>query len=339
MEDEVLRATGGTWTGPGHDHEGDLLAALQHGRRGLRHGPGRDRRDVPAHRRATSDARIRVVETASNEGGTAQAVSPVTAVVDELHADGAPADGRPSPRSMLPHRLVLNEVVTNQTGDTVTLEVKVSDDRGFRVGGVQVRVTPTGLLAGPRCAKTERRPTAGRRSPSARPAPAPPTCSSRPAGRARSHRQRDLDLEPVQGPRPLGPFSARRVLPKHVCRTCEMRAFLPSGRKGADQSQRSPLFMLSRASSLRPGRTDPPRCSSRTPAPRRRRVDTAASVSGSAVVGAAADGAQRHLALRQTDAPASPSADELPVAAVQRRRYDVRRHRRRHRPLLHRPVR
>jgi hypothetical protein len=48
----------------------------------------------------------------------------------------------------LPHRLVLNQVVTRQSGDRVTLQVKVSDDRGFRVGGVQVWVTPTGLLSG-----------------------------------------------------------------------------------------------------------------------------------------------------------------------------------------------
>ena len=32
MEDEILRATGGDVDRPGHDHEGDLLAALQHRR-------------------------------------------------------------------------------------------------------------------------------------------------------------------------------------------------------------------------------------------------------------------------------------------------------------------
>ncbi len=94
-----------------------------------------------------------MVETATNEGGTSQAVSVVTDVVDEL----MPTVARPTipvTKVSLPHRLVLNEVVTQQKGTTVTLRVKVSDDRGFRVGGVQVRVTPTGLLAGAVAART-----------------------------------------------------------------------------------------------------------------------------------------------------------------------------------------
>ena len=52
------------------------------------------------------------------------------------------------------HRLVLDQVITKQTGTTVTLRIKISDDRGFRVSGVQVRVTPTSLLAGSAAPKT-----------------------------------------------------------------------------------------------------------------------------------------------------------------------------------------
>jgi hypothetical protein len=94
-----------------------------------------------------------VVETAANAGGASQAVSTVTDVVDELMPT-ARRQTLPVTKVALPHRLVLNEVVTKQTETTVTLRVKISDDRGFRVSGVQVRVTPTGLLAGPAATKT-----------------------------------------------------------------------------------------------------------------------------------------------------------------------------------------
>jgi hypothetical protein len=83
MEDEVLRATGATWTGQGTitktvfwqrcNTAGEACATIT-GATG------------PTYRLIADDVarRIRVVETATNEGGTSQAVSAVTEVVDEL---------------------------------------------------------------------------------------------------------------------------------------------------------------------------------------------------------------------------------------------------------------
>ena len=146
----------------------------------------------PARRTAspppTSDSRIRVVETAANEGGASQAVSTVTDVVDELMPTASAADDARDQGRTASSPRARTRWSRSRRAPRVTLRVKVSDDRGFRVSGVQVRVTPTGLLAGPAAHEDERSPTAGPRSPSARPAPAPPTCSSRPAGRARSRR-------------------------------------------------------------------------------------------------------------------------------------------------------
>jgi hypothetical protein len=152
MEDEILRATGATWTGQGTIRTAFFWQRCNTAGEGCFTIPGA----VGAAYRLTAgdvDARIRVVQTATNEGGASQAVSPVTEVVDELK----PTVARPTvpvSKVTLPHRLVLNEVVTLQKGTTVTLKVKISDDRGFRVGGVQVKLTPTGLLAGPAALKT-----------------------------------------------------------------------------------------------------------------------------------------------------------------------------------------
>jgi hypothetical protein len=146
MEDEVLRATGATWTGPGTITKAFFWQRCNTAGEGCFTIPGAT---GAAYRLTTGDvnARIRVVETATNEGGTAQAVSTVTEVVDEL-MPSLRRQTLPVTKVLLPHRLVLNEVVAQQKGSTVTLRVKVSDDRGFRISGVQVRVTPTGLLAG-----------------------------------------------------------------------------------------------------------------------------------------------------------------------------------------------
>ena len=51
------------------------------------------------------------------------------------------------------------------------MKARISDDRGFRVAGVLVRATPTALLPARRSERVTDR-TAGRRSPSPRPAPA-----------------------------------------------------------------------------------------------------------------------------------------------------------------------
>jgi hypothetical protein len=152
MEDEVLRATGATWAGPG------TITRAIYWQRCNTAGEGCATIDGAigaTYRLATADigARIRVVEAATNEGGTAQAVSPVTEVVNELRPTAA-RQTLPVTKVTLPHRLVLTQVITRQSGSTVTLRIKISDDRGFRVSGVQVRVTPTSLLAGSAAAKT-----------------------------------------------------------------------------------------------------------------------------------------------------------------------------------------
>ena len=152
MEDETLSATGATWTGQGTITKAFFWQRCNTAGEGCATLPGVT---GSKYRLTSNDVgwRMRVVETATNEGGTAQAVSVATEVVDEL----MPTVARPTipvTKVSLPHRLVLNEVIAQQKATTVTLRVKVSDDRGFRVGGVQVKVTPTGLLAGSAATKT-----------------------------------------------------------------------------------------------------------------------------------------------------------------------------------------
>lgn len=151
MEDEVLRATGATWTGQGTITTAFFWQRCNTAGEGCATIPGAI---GPVYRLTSGDVngRMRVVETATNAGGTSQAVSAMTEAVDAL----APTPTRqtlPVTKVTLPHRLVLNEVVTQQKGSTVTLRVKVSDNRGFRISGAQVTVTPTGSLAGPAATK------------------------------------------------------------------------------------------------------------------------------------------------------------------------------------------
>lgn len=146
MEDEMLRATPGTWTGPG------TIRTLIYWQRCNLAGEACATIDGaigPTYRLKPADvgSRIRVIETATNEGGTSQAVSNMTSAVVALRPT-ATRQTISVAKVALPHRLVLKQIVTRQTGDTVQIRVKVSDDRGFRVAGVQVWATPTGLLAG-----------------------------------------------------------------------------------------------------------------------------------------------------------------------------------------------
>lgn len=146
MEEEVLRATGGTWTGPGTATKaffwqrcnsiGEACATIVGA-------------TAAAYKLTSEDVgqRLRVIETATNEGGVAQAVSATTAVVIELK----PTASRPTiaaTRVALPHRLIADLVTVKQAGSTVTVKARISDDRGFRVTGVLVRATPTALLSG-----------------------------------------------------------------------------------------------------------------------------------------------------------------------------------------------
>jgi hypothetical protein len=146
MEEEVLRATGGTWTGPG------TITKVIYWQRCNAVGEGCATivgATGPTYRLTAADvgSRVRVVETASNEGGVAQAVSTASAVVVELR----PSATRPTiaaAKIAQPHRLNLRQVTVRQVGRRVTIQVPVWDTRGFKVIGVRVALTPTGLLAG-----------------------------------------------------------------------------------------------------------------------------------------------------------------------------------------------
>ena len=147
MEEEILRATGGTWTGPGTITKAifwQRCNAIGEGCATIVGATG------AAYKLTSAEVgqRMRVVETATNEGGVAQAVSATSAVVSELK----PTAARPTvaaTKVTLPHRLIADQIVAKQTGKTVTVKVRISDDRGFRVTGVMVAATPTAFLIGP----------------------------------------------------------------------------------------------------------------------------------------------------------------------------------------------
>jgi hypothetical protein len=146
MEDETLRATAGTWTGPA------ATSTQMYWQRCNTAGEGCV--TIPnvvglTYRIVSADigSRLRAIEAATNAGGTAYSASTVTARVVELR----PTAFRQTvsvAKVSLPHRLVLDQVVTQQRGAVVTVRVRVGDDRGFRVSGVLVKVQPTGLLSG-----------------------------------------------------------------------------------------------------------------------------------------------------------------------------------------------
>jgi hypothetical protein len=146
MEDETLRATGGTWTGP------PATSTQLYWQRCNTAGEGCvtiPNVVGPSYKIVPEDvgSRLRVIEAATNAGGTAFSPSVVTAVVVELRPT-AFRQTVTAEKVNLPHRLVLNQIVTKQTEQTVTIRVRVGDDRGFRISGVFVRAVPTGILAG-----------------------------------------------------------------------------------------------------------------------------------------------------------------------------------------------
>ena len=146
MEDEVLRATGGTWNGAGTITKAIYWQRCNTAGEGCATIAGAT---GATYRIAAADvgARLRVMETATNAGGTAQAFSAPTAVVVELR----PTAARPTiaaTRVSVPNRLIADRIVTRQAGDRVTVRVRISDRRGFRITGVLVKAIPTGLLSG-----------------------------------------------------------------------------------------------------------------------------------------------------------------------------------------------
>lgn len=147
MEDEVLRARGGTWNG-----QQPIAVRFQWQRCNAQgQSCGEIAGATAATYRLTSadvGSRIRVAEVASNAGGSATAVSAPTVVVIELRPTAARQTIAAS-RVTLPHRLVLDKMVARRSGDRVVASFRVSDDRGFRVTGVIVRVVvaPSGTTA------------------------------------------------------------------------------------------------------------------------------------------------------------------------------------------------
>jgi hypothetical protein len=146
MEDEVLRATGATWTGPGN------ITKQFYWQRCNINGEGCvtiEGKVGATYRIEAADVghRIRVVEAATNEGGTTLSPSSQTQVVVELR----PSATRPTiaaARVTAPHRLIVDQIRTTQRGSTVTVRIRVSDTRGFRIVGILVKAVPTALLAG-----------------------------------------------------------------------------------------------------------------------------------------------------------------------------------------------
>jgi hypothetical protein len=146
MEDEMLRATGATWTGPG------TITKQFYWQRCNINGEGcvtMDGKVGPTYRILPTDvgSRLRVVETATNEGGSSYAPSAQTNVVAELK----PTAARPTiaaARVNLPNRLIVDQIKTTQAGQNVTVRIRVSDTRGFRIVGILVKALPTSLLIG-----------------------------------------------------------------------------------------------------------------------------------------------------------------------------------------------
>jgi hypothetical protein len=146
MEDEVLRATGANWTGPGTITKQFYWQRCNIGGEGC---VTIDGKVGPTYQITSADvgSRLRVIEVATNEGGTASAPSAQTNVVVELR----PTASRPTiaaAKVSLPNRLIVDQVKTTQVGANVTVRIRVSDTRGFRITGVLVRALPTSLLAG-----------------------------------------------------------------------------------------------------------------------------------------------------------------------------------------------
>jgi hypothetical protein len=146
MEDELLTATGATWTGIGTITKQFYWQRCNIGGEGC---VTIDGKVGPTYRIVAADvgSRLRVVEAATNAGGTTQAPSAQTNVVVELK----PTAARPTiaaARVNLPNRLIVDQIKTTQSGSRVTVKIRVSDTRGFRIVGILVKALPTGLLTG-----------------------------------------------------------------------------------------------------------------------------------------------------------------------------------------------
>jgi hypothetical protein len=142
MEDEVLTARGGTWTGPEPitktfqwqrcDQAGANCVSLAGA-------------TAATYKLTANDvgSRFRVVELATNAGGQSFAGSVLTTVVAELRPT-ATKRVIPVTKVLLPHQLLLDNFKYTRVGQRLTVRFRVSDDRGFRISGaiVGVEVVP-----------------------------------------------------------------------------------------------------------------------------------------------------------------------------------------------------
>jgi hypothetical protein len=139
MEDEVLRANGGTWTGP------EPITKTWQWQRCDATGTscGNVAGATAGTFKLTSadvGSRLRVVELATNAGGQSFAGSLLTAVVAELRPTATKRSIAVTKVS-LPHYLILRGFSWSRSGSRLTVRFRVWDDRGFQISGALVGVT------------------------------------------------------------------------------------------------------------------------------------------------------------------------------------------------------
>jgi hypothetical protein len=139
MEDEVLRAVGGTWTG-----QEPLTKTWQWQRCAA---SGANCANVAGATAGTYKltacdvgSKMRVVETVANAGGSNFAGSQLTATVAELRPTATKRVISVT-KVNLPHQLELDGFKYTRAGTRLTVRFRVSDDRGFRISGALVGVT------------------------------------------------------------------------------------------------------------------------------------------------------------------------------------------------------
>ncbi len=143
MEDEVLTAHGGTWSGPEVTSKAIQWQRCDAAMTNCDSIPGATN---ATYRLTAQDVgfRARVAETAVSAGGYTTAVSTPTQVVLELR----PTANRqviPVTKVTGSHRLIIDRISPARLGNgTFTVQFRIRDDRGFRVAGalVQTSVIP-----------------------------------------------------------------------------------------------------------------------------------------------------------------------------------------------------
>ena len=283
MEDEVLTATGGTWTGPGTITKAIFWQRCNTAGEGCATVVGAT---GATYRLTVADVgtRLRVIETASNEGGTAQAASTPTAVVDELR----PTASRPTvPASKVNCRIAWWWTSSSRSRRATRSRsgFRSRTTRGFRVSGILVRGRRRRVSSRARPPRERRAWPKGWATFVFRATGAGTTYVFAEARReGREGRRAGMSSARTSS----GCGSARRLvvggfLPKHVVNLkCALSAL---GQEGRSLSEKEPPFVCVLASSLyrcRPVASTLAAARSRARAsPRRHRHRRSASITGS----------------------------------------------------------